>query len=67
MSAEALHLQRMLPDIYVDLSYLDKALTAGDSESEDREGQRGLSQVGDALMRFIILCEGFQRGLSRRT
>ena len=66
MSAEAIHLQRMLPDIYKDPSYLDKALTAGDSESEDREGQRGLSQVGDALMRFIILCEGFHRGLSRR-
>lgn len=60
-----MRLQQMLPYIYKDPSYLEKSLTAGDTESEDREGQRGLSQVGDALMRFMILCEGFRHGLSR--
>lgn len=57
----------MLSHQYKDISHLDKALTAGDTESADREGQRGLSQVGDALMRFIILYEGFIQGLSRST
>ena len=65
MSPEALRLQQMLPYIYKDSSFLEKALTAGDSESEDREGQRGFSQVGDALLRFVILSEGFRNGLSR--
>jgi hypothetical protein len=65
MSERSLKLQQMLPHIYNDPSYLEKALTAGDTESEDREGHRGLSQVGDALTRFLILCEGFRHGLSR--
>ena len=58
-------LQQMFPYIYKDFAYLEKALTAGDTEGEDREGHRGFSQVGDALMRFLILSEGFKLGLSR--
>lgn len=44
---------------------LRTALRSGDGNSDGREGHRGMAQVGDALMGFIIISEGFARGLSR--
>jgi hypothetical protein len=61
----ALGTQFVLPYTFRDASLLRKALRSGDSNSDDREGHRGLAQVGDALMGFVIISEGFARGLSR--
>lgn len=44
---------------------LRRALTAGDSNSDDREGHRGMAQLGDSLMGTVILSDGLERGLSR--
>ena len=57
--------QIIIPYKFTQISLLQKAMTAGDSNSDDREGQRGLAQVGDALISFVIMNEGFERGLSR--
>ena len=46
---------------------LQKVFIAGDTNSDDREGHRGMAQVGDALISFVITSEGFDRGISRRT
>ena len=56
-----------LPYRFRNLSLLRKALIAGDTNSNDREGHRGMAQVGDALMSFAIISEGFDRGISRGT
>jgi hypothetical protein len=61
----ALGTQFVLPYTFRDASLLRKALRSGDSNSDDREGNRGMAQVGDALMGFVIISEGFARGLSR--
>jgi hypothetical protein len=61
----ALGTQFVLPYTFRDASLLRKALRSGDSNSDDREGHRGMAQVGDALMGFVIISEGFARGLSR--
>ena len=57
--------QLIIPYTFRDLSLLRKALTAGDSNSDDREGHRGMAQLGDTLMSFVITSEGFDRGISR--
>jgi dsRNA-specific ribonuclease len=63
--SDVLGTQLLLPYTFHDLLLLHKALISGDSNSDDREGHRGMAQVGDALMRFVIMSEGFDRGLSR--
>ena len=60
-----LEAQVFIPYKFQDVSLLRKALTAGDSNADDREGHRGMAQVGDALMSFVIMSEGFDRGMSR--
>lgn len=57
--------QFVLPYTFRDTSLFSKALRSGDSNSDDREGHRGMAQVGDALMSFVIMNEGFNRGISR--
>lgn len=57
--------QRILPYDFRDPELLRKALTAGDTNSDNREGNRGLAQVGDTLMNVVIKTEGFQSGFSR--
>lgn len=51
---------------YEDVEPIRLALTAGDTESEDREGHRMLAQYGDSLVPFIIATICFQLGVSRR-
>ncbi|KAK3073560.1 hypothetical protein LTR53_004753 [Teratosphaeriaceae sp. CCFEE 6253] len=51
---------------YQDAEPIRLALTAGDSECEDREGHRMLAQYGDSLVSFIIATICFQLGVSRR-
>jgi len=57
--------QFVLPYTFRDTSLFSKALRSGDSNSDDGEGHRGMAQVGDALMSFVIMNEGFNRGISR--
>lgn len=57
--------QLIIPYDFQDLSLLRTALTAGDTNSDDREGNRGLAQVGDTLMSLVIKTQGFQSGFSR--
>lgn len=59
------HLQAKMSYLFKDLSLLEKMLTAGDSNSDDREGHRGMAQLGDSLMGTVILSDGLERGLSR--
>ena len=44
---------------------LEKAMVAGDSNSDDREGHRGMAQLGDSLMGTVILSDGLERGFPR--
>ena len=55
-----------IPYQFRDLALLRKAFIAGDSNSDDREGHRGMAQLGDALVSFVITSEGYDRGISRR-
>ena len=54
-----------IPYVFRDRSLLRKAFTAGDDKSHDRQGHRTLAQLGDALLGFIGLFEGFRQGYSR--
>ncbi|KAK6440393.1 hypothetical protein LTR95_003384 [Oleoguttula sp. CCFEE 5521] len=46
--------------------FLEKTLIAGDSNSDDREGHRGMAQLGDSWMGTVIYTDGMERGLTRR-
>ncbi len=59
------HLQANISYRFTTLSLLEKILIAGDSNSDDREGHRGMAQLGDSLMGTVILSDGLERGLSR--
>lgn len=65
--AMVLRAQAIITHQFRGVELLRKALTAGDTNSDDREGHRGMSQVGDALMSFVILSEGLEQGISRST
>lgn len=56
----------VLSYLFKDLALLVKALVSGDSNSADREGNRGLAQLGDAVMSMVIISEGLKKGVSRR-
>ncbi|KAK4551475.1 hypothetical protein LTR86_011152 [Recurvomyces mirabilis] len=58
-------LQEKLSYPFKDLSLLKKTLVAGDSNSNDYEGHRGMAQLGDSLMGTVIMSDGLERGLSR--
>ena len=55
------------PYQFRDAALLWKAFIAGDSNSDDREGNRRMAQLGDVLVSFVITSEGYDRGISRRT
>ena len=55
-----------IPYQFRSLALLQKAFIAGDTNSDDREGHRGMAQLGDALISFVITSEGYDRGISRR-
>ena len=59
------HLQDKMSYWFTDLLLLGKTLVPGDSNSDDREGHRGMAQLGDSLMGAVILSDGLERGLSR--
>ncbi len=50
---------------FTNLRSLEKTLIEGDSNSDDREGHRGMAQLGDSLMGTVMLKDGLERGLSR--
>ena len=52
---------------YQDEGPIRRALTAGDTESDDREGHRMLAQLGDSLVAFIIATICFKLGITRCT
>ena len=62
---QTLQAQLLIPHTFNNILFLQKAFTAGDSNSDDRDGHRGMSQVGDALMNFVMMNEGFLRGIPR--
>ncbi|KAK0247024.1 hypothetical protein LTS09_017830 [Friedmanniomyces endolithicus] len=51
---------------YEDVQPIRLALTAGDTERDDREGHRMLAQYGDNLVPFSIATINFQLDVSRR-
>lgn len=59
------HLQAKISYRFTTLSLLEKTLIAGDSNSDDREGHRGMAQLGDSLIGTVILSDGVARGFSR--
>lgn len=59
------HLQASMSYRFTNLSLLEKTLIAVDSNSDDREGHRGMAQLGDSFMGTVMLCDGLERGLSR--
>ncbi len=59
------HLQAKISYRFTNLWLLEKILIAGDSNSDDREGHRGMAQLGDSLMGTVILSDGLERGLSQ--
>jgi len=50
---------------YENVEPIRLALTAGDTESDDREGHRMLANYGDNLVPFIIGTISSQLGVSR--
>lgn len=44
---------------------LEKIFVAGDTNGDDREGHRGMAQLGDSLIGTVMLIDGLRRGLSR--
>lgn len=50
---------------FKNLALLNKALVAGDTNSDDREGNRGLAMLGDSLMNVAIISDGLANGRSR--
>ena len=63
-----------LDDLQMTMSYrfknrllLERVFIAGDTNSNDREGHRGVAQFGDSLMSMVIKSDGLERGLSRST
>ncbi len=59
------HLQAKMSFCFTNLRSLEKTLIEGDSNSDDREGHRGMAQLGDSLMGTVMLKDGLERGLSR--
>ncbi|KAK4891913.1 hypothetical protein LTR49_028632 [Elasticomyces elasticus] len=49
---------------YQDVEPIKLALTARDSECEDGEGHRMLTQYGDSLVPFIVATIGSQMGVT---
>jgi hypothetical protein len=58
-------LQAKLSYEFRDWGLLKQCFLAGDSNSTDREGHRGLAQVGDTLMGLVVICDGTAKGRSR--
>lgn len=65
---------QFLDDLQMTMSYrfknrpsLERVFIAGDTNSNDREGHRGVAQFGDSLMSMVIKSDGLERGLSRST
>jgi len=51
---------------YHDSEPVRKALTAGDTESDDREGHRTLARLGDSVVPLIIGTICYQSKVPRR-
>lgn len=58
--------QAFLPHYFQNQDLLRNALIAADSNRDDRDGHRSLAQLGDQLIGFVLMSEGYDRGLSRR-
>ena len=59
------YLQVQMSYSFTNLRLLEHSLVVGDSNSDDREGHRGMAQLGDNLMGTVILSDGLERGRSR--
>lgn len=52
--------------LYEDSGPVKTALTAGDTESDDREGHRSLARLGDGIVPVIIATICYQSNVPRR-
>lgn len=58
-------LQSKMAYRFTNLRLLEDCLVAGDSNSDNREGHRGVAQLGDSLMSTAALTDGLTRSLPR--
>ncbi|KAI9832290.1 MAG: hypothetical protein M1819_004468 [Sarea resinae] len=59
------HVQEIVRYTFVEPGYLKQALTAAGAEEENHDGNRKLAQVGDLLIKLVLLIKSFFAGASR--